>query len=399
MRLYARLFLTCVVMWVAAPSFAQTADPQSSTEQPLFRWEDHATFHFGPDVSMQLRLRVQNDFRDTDAPLPAGEGEYRMPLRRFGVRGTVGRSLDYQVDRELVREDAWRDVFVNVRWRPALNLRAGQFKLPFSLEETSPTTALDFMYRARAARQLAPGRDPGVMAHGRLSNGMVRYEAGYFIRDGRNARRPNSDRVQGQDTLAGRLRVMPFAHASPILRTLDVGVAATASQLRSGLPALRGRNALDATFFSPEHVVDGTRRRLGVELAWQPGPVGVKSEYIRLTDEHPDDGLSGNLVATAWYLSAMWVVTGEPKAAGLTVPPRPVHRGGPGTIEVGARIESLGFRDGAGPITETRIGTAGVNWNLNRWVRVQFNLIREQLYQPTGRSVFWARVFRVQFVV
>ena len=313
--------------------------------------------------------------------------------------GTLGLSIDYQVDRELVREDAWRDVFVNVRWRPALNLRAGQFKLPFSLEETSPTTALDFMYRARAARQLAPGRDPGAMAYGRFAGGAVRYEAGYFIRDGRNARRPNSDRVQGQDTLAGRLRVMPFAHASPILRTLDVGVAATASQLRSGLPALRGRNALDATFFSPDQIVDGTRRRLGVELAWQPGPAGVKSEYIRLTDEHPDDVLRGNLVATAWYLSATWVVTGEPKAAGLTVPPRPVHRGGPGTIEVGGRIESLHFRDGTGPVSETRIGTTGVNWNLNRWVRVQYNLIRVQLHQPSGRSVFWARVFRVQFVV
>lgn len=347
---------------------------------------------------MQLRLRVQNDLRDTDAPLPTGEGEFRMPLRRFGVRGSIGRSVDYAVDRELVRADAWRDVYVQFRWRPSLNLRAGQFKLPFSLEETTSLTALDFMYRARAARQLAPGRDPGVMAHGRLGSA-VRYEAGYFIRDGRNARRPNSDRVQGQDTLAGRLRVLPFAHASPIWRALDVGVAATTSRLRSGLPALRGRNALDATFFSPDQIVDGTRRRLGVELAWQPGPVGVKSEYIRLTDEHPDAVHSGNLVATGWYVSTMWVVTGEAKAAGLSVPPRPVHRGGPGTIEVGARLESLHFRDGTGPVSETRIGTAGVNWNLNRWMRVQFNLIRERLYQPTGRSVFWGRVFRVQFIV
>ena len=399
MHLYVRLFLVCVMMWAAAPSFAQTSDTPSSTDQPLFRWEDHATFHFGPDVTMQFRLRVQNDFRDTDVPLPAGEGEYRMSLRRFGVRGAIGRSIDYVVDRELVREDAWRDYYVQLRWRPSLNLRAGQFKLPFSLEETTSLTALDFMYRARAARQLAPGRDPGAMAFGRLAGGALRYEAGYFIRDGRNARRPNSDRVQGQDTLAGRLRLLPFANASPILRTLDVGVAATASRLRSGLPALRGRNALDATFFSPEQVVDGTRRRLGVELAWQPGPLGVKSEYIRLTDEHPDDVPNAEMVATGWYLSAMWVLTGEAKAAGLSVPPRPVHHGGVGTIELAARFESLLFRDGTGPVSETRIGTAGVNWNLNRWVRVQFNLIREQLYQPSGRSVFWARVFRVQFVV
>jgi phosphate-selective porin OprO/OprP len=380
----------------ASPASAQSADEPP----PRFRWEDHATFRFGPHVRMELRLRIQNDLRDTDGPLPAGEHEFRMPLKRFGVRGTIGRSIDYQVDRELVREDAWRDVFVNIRWRPSLNLRAGQFKLPFSLEETSPTTALDFMYRSRAARQLAPGRDPGAMAYGRLASGALRYEAGVFIRDGRNARRPNSDRVQGQGTLAGRVRVLPFAHAAPIWRALDVGVAATLSQLPSGLPALRGRTALDSTFYSPARIVDGTRRRIGVELAWLPGPFSVKSEYIRLSDDHPDDeAASDDLVATGWYVSGTWVVTGEAKAAGLNAPPRPVHRGGLGTIEVGARTESLRFRDGTGPVPESRIATAGVNWALNRWVRVQFNVIRERLVQPLERSRFWGRVFRVQFVV
>jgi phosphate-selective porin len=76
-----------------------------------------------------------------------------------------------------------------------------------------------------------------------------------------------------------------------------------------------------------------------------------------------------------------------------------VHQGGPGTIEVGARIESLRFREGVSPVSETRLATAGVNWNLNRWVRVQFNLIRERIDQPATSSLFWHRVFRVQFVV
>jgi phosphate-selective porin OprO/OprP len=391
----------CAATLAGAPCFAQASSPStSSTDQPLFRWEDHATFHFGPQVSMQLRLRVQNDLRDTDAPLPSGESEFRMPLRRFGVRGAIGRSIDYQVDHELVREDGWRDVFVNVRWRPALNLRAGQFKLPFSLDENTALTALDFMYRTRAARQLAPGRDPGAMVYGRLAGGIWRYDAGVFIRDGRNARRPISDRVQGRGTLAGRLRVLPFAHAAPVWRDLDLGIAATASRLPAGLPSLRGRTALDTTFFSSQQIVDGTRRRLGLELAWQPGPFGVKSEYIRLVDDRRDvEAPGGDLVGTGWYVSGMWVITGEAKAAGLTSPPRPVHAGGPGIIELAARIESLRFRESVDRASGTRIATAGVNWNLNRWVRVQFDLIRERLDLPTASSVFWHRVFRVQFVV
>ena len=263
-------------------------------------------------------MRIQNDIRDTDGPLPSGEGTFRIPLKRPGVRGSIGRSIDFQVDRELVRDDGWRDVFVNLRWRPALNVRAGQFKLPFSLEETSPTTALDFMYRARAARQLAPGRDPGAMAYGALANGVVRYEAGIFTKDGRNSRRPDSDRVQGKGTLAARLRVMPFSRSSGALRSLDLGAAGITSQLPEGLPALRGRTALDATFFSSDRIVGGRRRRVGLELAWQPGPFAVKSEYIRVTDERPAaSGIDGRLEATAWYASAMWVITGEAKGAGL----------------------------------------------------------------------------------
>jgi len=45
--------------------------------------------------------------------------------------------------------------------------------------------------------------------------------------------------------------------------------------------------------------------------------------------------------------------------------------------------------------------TFGVNWYVNRWVRLQANLIREQLLDPTlgplpERPTFWSRVLRIQ---
>jgi hypothetical protein len=50
----------------------------------------------------------------------------------------------------------------------AIRVRAGRFKVPFSLEETTGVKHLDFVDRSLAATQLAPGRDVGVMAHGRV---------------------------------------------------------------------------------------------------------------------------------------------------------------------------------------------------------------------------------------
>ena len=51
---------------------------------------------------------------------------------------------------------------------------------------------------------------------------------------------------------------------------------------------------------------------------------------------------------------------------------------------------------------ELRAVTLGINWHPTRWVKCQFNLIREELKDPRqgplpDARVFWSRVFRVQF--
>jgi hypothetical protein len=43
----------------------------------------------------------------------------------------------------------------------------------------------------------------------------------------------------------------------------------------------------------------------------------------------------------------------------------------------------------------------GINWYLNRWVKIQGNGIRERLEDPQrspifGRTLFWTRVVRIQ---
>jgi hypothetical protein len=66
-------------------------------------------------------------------------------------------------------------------------------------------------------------------------------------------------------------------------------------------------------------------------------------------------------------------------------------------------MDALRFRDGDRPQSAVRAATAGVNWQLNRWVRAQFNLIRERLENPSTaphtRLRHWHRVFRIQIVI
>ena len=49
------------------------------------------------------------------------------------------------------------------------------------------------------------------------------------------------------------------------------------------------------------------------------------------------------LVASGWYVSGTWALTGEKKADDLTEPRRPLFRGGWGAIEAAARVEGLRF--------------------------------------------------------
>jgi len=297
----------------------------------------------------------------------------------------------------------------------------GKFKLPFSLDENTSATNLDFVYRSRAATQLAPGRDRGVQLHGRVVRRVLRYELGVFERDGRNARTNDPARVAGGRTIAGRVRVEPFRLSTSELRDFELGVAFTDSDVAEGLPGLRGRTALDTAFFKADYPVSGRRQRTGFEAQWRPGPFSVKSEWIRVSDERAglsvEDSNLSPLTSEGWYLSGTWAITGERKSGGLDNPRRPIFRGGFGALEVAARAERLEFRsDATGQTPSTspradvilgngdRVVTIGANWYLNRWLKVQGNIIRESIDNPAlgplpSQSSFWSRVVRLQLSI
>ena len=319
----------------------------------------------------------------------------------------------------------WRDVYLNYRQFKAVQIRAGKFKLPFGLDENTSATNLDFIYRSRIASRLAPGRDRGVMVHGKLLKEVITYEAGVFQHDGQNARPSASARVFGRQTTAARLNVSPFRHSKSALADFQAGVAVSGTTIPEGFSAIRARTVLGASFFDSDVWVKGRRQRTGLEARWRPGPFSMQAEYIRLTDERRGQAVDGGdlspLLAEGWYVSGTFAVTGERKSDGLDTPRHPFHPflkwGGFGAVEVTTRFETLSFGSAGGSgnlSTSTRADnvlgnsdhalTWGVNWYLNRWMKIQANLIRERIHEPSmgpvpGRATFWSRLVRFQFTV
>jgi phosphate-selective porin len=397
-------------------------DGQREREKTFrFTWKDHPSLEIGKRTYVDFRARVQADASRSNTTSPDDDGTSPDEARRrIGVGGDIEHLVEFQVERELGDDEPWRDVYANYHQFNAIQVQAGKFKLPFSLEENTSVSNLDFIYRSLAANQLAPGRDRGVMVHGRLFRRALRYEAGIFDHDGRNGRTRNAARVFGEQTLAGRLTVQPFRSLKSEAADLQIGVAVTTSDVPLGFSSLRGLTFLHASFFEPDFWVLGERRRTGLELRWRPGPFSIKSEYMRVTTERRGQSVEDTdlspLLATGWYLSGTWVITGEKKADGLNRPRRPLFQGGFGAIEVAGRLEKLTFRSvatGDLPSTSVRadviVGNAdravtfGVNWYLNRWIKLQFNAIRESLDDPSqvGQRgpAFWSRVVRFQFSI
>jgi phosphate-selective porin OprO/OprP len=380
----------------------------------------HPTLVLGSVAEISLRGRLEPVARTATPDEGRVRPEFGWRSRRIELEGTIFRKLEFDLSRELGDVDApERDAFVNLNVTQPFELRAGRFKVPFGREVLTSGANIDFVRRSLAAQTLSPGRDVGVMVHGRPAGRAITYQIGFFTHDGDNARTGHTEGAQ--QAFAGRLVVAPFASGSDAtLGRLELGVAAVRSHLNGQL-GLRGRTVFgEGVFFDRVHA-NGLRLRRGLEAAWVRGPFSVSGEYIDTSDERDAMGFTNEdlpaVRARGWYLTGTWLVTGEDKRAGLD-PRRSALRGGIGAIEVAVRFERLGFETVAYPGASfgfpppdsllrngERVTTVGVTWYLNRYVKARGNLVREAVDDPQrspaprANGRFSSGVLLLQFVL
>ncbi len=413
---------------VIAILLACTAIPAAAQERRGLVWNDRPSIVFGEDINVELKARALIEWRRFDPDI--GEDSFNLRTLRFGFAGELTRHLEWEVEREIEEIDdkwqfgAWKDVYGEWRTFDQFRIRGGRFKMPFGLEQTTGVSSLDFAYRALGSNAIAPGRDSGVMAFGDL--GRFNYEVGVFNDDGDNAESDEPQFVeQGEDlddvgpAVAVRvtgdlLRLFPVGR----LRSANLGVAYTNSDIPEGLNGLRGE-AMWGDDFHDRVYVKGRRQRFGAQFEWTPGPTSLKAEWMQSREQRKeqsnrDEDLSDYL-ATAWYVAGTWFVTGEDKDSDVN-PKRPLLGGGIGAIELAARYDVLGFKSAsdtgpafANPRAENllpnsdRVWTLGVNWTTTRWTRVLINAIHESFEDEartpqTGTTSFWSGVLRLNIV-
>ncbi len=424
---------TPVASPVIAPVAVQGGKKEKKDEPRglYFTWKDHPSLRAGKWLRLDFSAKIQEDKRHPGDE-PAGFDDLILKRARVGVDGELFKVLQFSIDRELTNSNKitsanpestktqWRDLFAELKFADGLQVRGGRFKVPFSRDQLDGEASNDFVYRSLGGDELAPGRDTGGMVHGHFLKRGVEYQVGLFEHDGDNAR---AKKIAGGDrTFAVRLSGTPLRRIKALnLDETDFGVNIASTELNdtSTLPnGLRGRTAMSQYTYFDAVFVKGTRRRYGADVDWGKHNVGARAEYMLVTDTRTDQGLRGDTLNDAryraWYVSGNWVLTGE-KSEKAIAPKRPLFMGGIGAWQLAARYERLWFDSkatGEPAFTNSRaevilpnsdtVLTLGVNWYLNRWMKLQLNGIHEEL-QDVGRTPladggtkFWSTVLRAQ---
>jgi len=374
-------------------------------------WNKQPTILFGEWSRIDVHASLQSDYlarneADPDAESLPVEDRLSLARKRVGIEGMLFNRIGFQVEGEVGDSQPWRDVYADVKVNRALHIQAGRFKVPFSLEQLTSRTDLDFVARASAVSDLSPSRDIGVMLHGRVADRMVKYEAGVFEVNAAN----RLWTAGAERTLAGRVTIAPLEDGkSRGSDALELSAALLRSDLPEGRSGLNGHLVMGDTFFH-KMFVSGSRTRLGTSVAWNGHRASARAEWIRTMETRLGQAIDGgdlsDLVSSGGYVTGIWHLAA-----------RGHHRYGHAplrALDLAARFDRLSFgsasragdaflnprADRVAPIGKDA-WTLGVNWLPNRWVKVQANTVREQIVDPLallpiGTTPFWSTVLRFQ---
>lgn len=278
---------------------------------------------------------------DRDTKTLADNFEVRRA--RLGVKGKVAKDFDFEMQANLVGSNTnILDVaYVNWAHFQPFQIRVGQFKQPFNLEEQMSSNNLDFMERSYV-NQIAPTKKPGVMVHGVPATGLT-YAASVYQQNNWGEESTNGDgkAFAGRATLnfaemAGWKDAVFHLGAAGFDTEYDIQPA-TSSQtnvgpstttrgtvfsFRSGgrglANAYRAQIAGDSINTasyntSGNYTAKIDNRAYGLELAAAYGPFKFQSEYTGQTFDAKHDQTGNKLKADvdAWYAEALWMLTGE----------------------------------------------------------------------------------------
>jgi phosphate-selective porin OprO and OprP len=296
--------------------------------------------------------------------------------------GRVGRYFDFKFTPDFGGGTATlQDAYVDVRFSPALRIRAGKDKTPIGYELLISDANLLFPERALAS-SLVPNRDIGVAVQGDLADSKVSYALGVFngVPDG-SSTTTELDTNNAKD-LAGRIVVNPFRRAGTSDHALNgLGFQIGGSTGTQGGALSSFKTSVGQTYFSyaTGAAASGTRSRVAPAVFYYYKAFGGFAEWIQSSQGVTRNAVQTDVTNHAWETSVSYFLTGETASTGTT---RPAHAFDPanrrwGALQLVARYAALTvdrsvFDAGlaaAGASRDAKSFTLAANWYLNAYIK------------------------------
>jgi len=163
----------------------------------------------GPELKLVLGGFIQANFEDGDVSAFEGrfgqtalKDRFRLRRARINLTGEFAEQFDFKIEGDFEQGDgisssrtdfSGTDIFVNWHQFPWAQVKVGQWKAPFGLEQLTPDTSLYIIERSLPTGAITPERQIGVQLWGKPfasvwpdQKDLLTYYAGIFNGNGRN---------------------------------------------------------------------------------------------------------------------------------------------------------------------------------------------------------------------
>ncbi len=358
----AVLAMACLIPVANTPASAQDAKVTLKGGPTIESADGNFKFSIGG--------RVHLDAAAYDEDGVAMNNGFLFRRAQLGADVTVYKDWHFKTQYDFAENAVgFSDVYLRYTGFDGFKITAGQFKMPFSLEELTSSNNITFMERSlpsvfSAARRIGVGVD--------FQQPLFTASAAVY---GRNV----GTTTIGDEPLAvgGRVTFTPINGGG---RVLHVG-GAIAYEWTDDSDAVRIRQR-------PESRVDGARLvdtggianasaqfKYGLELAGVLGPFSLQGEYMGSSVKRRA-GLP-SVDSNGYYVMGSWVLTGESRKYSNGVFSGVSPKRAFGAVEVAARYSTLDLND-TGIVAGGKMEniTVGTNWYVNNNVRMMLNYVR-----------------------
>jgi phosphate-selective porin len=183
-------------------TYVEKAVPQAE-KPPLF------VLQRGSEIKLVLGGFIQVNFEDSDAFAFNGnfgqsaiKDRFRLRRARVNLTGDFAEQFDFKVEGDFGQNDGTNnnrtafsgtDIWLNWHQFPAAQIKAGQWKAPFGLDQLTPDTSLYTIERTLPTGAITPDRQIGVQLWGMPftniwpeQSDLLTYYAGIFNGNGKN---------------------------------------------------------------------------------------------------------------------------------------------------------------------------------------------------------------------